>query len=178
VKGVKEFLDFVSSTSDIVYDAQPNFCKLASDTLNDHVQKFVKLCPPVGLILSLYPAALYFKSTIPFSQTGDNTPISSYASILSSQKELQSLIASVETLSSYFSEKNGGDGNASGLFLAYLDALEFLCQVLLPCVKAGWRHFSSEGKDFPYSSNWSNIFNVLQEFCSSAINAFSWFGIF
>ncbi|XP_078168632.1 separase isoform X1 [Carex rostrata] len=171
-KGAKDFLDLLSSTSDILYDAQPNICKLASDTLNDHVQKFVKLFPPVGLILSLYSAALYFKSTIPLSQTGDDTPLSCNATILSSQKELQSLLASVETLSSYFSEKKGGYGNASGLFLAYLDALEFLCQVLLPCAKTGWRRFCSEGKDFPNSSNWSNIFKVLQEFCSFTINAF------
>ena len=134
--------------------------------------RFFQLCPPVGRILSLYSAALYFKSTIPFSQIGDNTPISSYATIRSSQKEFQRLIASVETLSSCFSEKKGRDGNASGLFLAYLDALKFLCQVLLPCAKAGWRHFSSEGKDFSNSSNWSSIFKVLQEFCSSSINAF------
>ncbi|XP_078151453.1 separase-like isoform X2 [Carex rostrata] len=172
VKSVKEFFYFVSSISDIVYGTQPNFCKLASDTLTDHVQKFAKLCPHVGLILSLYAAALFFKSTIPFSQTVDNTPISSYATILSNQKELQSLTTSVETLSSYFSEKNGGNGNASGLVLAYLDVLDLLCRVLLPCVKAGWSCFCSKGKDFPKSSNWSNIFKVLEEFCSYTINAF------
>lgn len=129
-----------------------------------------QLCPPVDLILSLYSAALYLKSTVPFSQTGDNTPISSYATILGSRK-LQSLIATIETLSSYFPEKQG-DGNVSGLFLPYLDALEFSCQVLLPCAKAGWRHFCSEGKDFPNSYNWSNISKVLQAFCSCAVNAF------
>jgi hypothetical protein len=123
------------------------------------------------LILSLYSAALYLKSIIPFSQSGDNTPISFYATILDSQKELQSLIASIETLSGYFSEKLG-DRNISGLFFPYLDALEFLCKVLLPCAKAGWKHFCYEGKGFPGSSNWSNISTVLQVFCSCVIDAF------
>ncbi|KAJ4768331.1 hypothetical protein LUZ62_078706 [Rhynchospora pubera] len=170
-KGEKEFLDFVSSTSDIVSDAQPNICKLASDTFNGHVEQFDKFCPHVGLVLRLYSSALYFKSTLPFRRTGDDTPISFYAQILSCQKEFQSIIASIETLSRHFSAKGEG-GDASVLFLAYMDALELLCQVLLPCAKAGWRFFCSEGTDISNSSNLSNISKVLQEFCCFAINAF------
>ncbi|XP_072953682.1 separase isoform X1 [Typha angustifolia] len=61
-------------------------------------------------------------------------------------------------------------GNAS--FISYIDALEFLCKMLLSYVNLAWKQWSSEKKAFHHSAKMEHIFNALHQFCDSTIAAF------
>lgn len=55
--------------------------------------------------------------------------------------------------------------------IEYLDALEFVCKVLLPHTNAVWKNFS-EGKAICYSGNLTYILTALHQFIDSSLMAY------
>ncbi|KAJ3694888.1 hypothetical protein LUZ60_000265 [Juncus effusus] len=181
MENLDEFLKFVAYSFCTLCDTDSNKCKAASTIFKRHINVFDKVSPPFASILSLYSLSLDLKSNTPFGQIDNETKANEFSTVFKDRDLLQKLSKSVETVSSYtytcengskisFSEKKGRK-NASISALSYLDALQYVCEVLIPCIDAIWPHFCSEKKLLFDKSNMSHILQVINKFTSSTIHS-------
>jgi separase len=118
-----------------------------------------KVSSSTATVLLLYATGLYFSI-----QQGESEvhPFLS-ADILNNQKYLQALEKAMVTTAPWSHDKTSS--------MAYLDALEFVCKVLLHQANAMWKSFC-DGEAIHYSGNMDYVLTALHRFIDSSFAAY------
>uniref|UniRef100_K3Z105 separase n=1 Tax=Setaria italica TaxID=4555 RepID=K3Z105_SETIT len=111
-------------------------------------------------VLLLYATGLYFSTQQGESEVHPSLSVD----ILNNQKYLQALDKAMVTTAPRSNDKTSS--------MAYLDALEFVCKVLLQQVNAVWKSFS-DGEAIHYSGNMDYVLTALHRFIDSSFAAYS-----
>nr|CAB3451207.1 unnamed protein product [Digitaria exilis] len=158
-KAVNEFLVFVAYFSRCILSSNKDLCVGASELLYKQVGYFSEVSSSTATVLLLYAAGLYFNQQEE-SEMRPGLPVD----ILNDQKYLQAL------------DRAGGSlalmSDDSVSLVTYVDALEFVCEVLLQHTNAVWKNFS-DGEAIHYSGDMDRVLRTLHQFIDSSLVAYS-----
>ncbi|KAM0870742.1 hypothetical protein ACQ4PT_039815 [Festuca glaucescens] len=196
-KAVNEFLEFVAYFFWSFVSKNRNVHAGASELLSQGGY-FSEVSAPVASVLHLYATVLHFST----QQIESEDQLTMTVNFLKNEKNLQTLNTALDTLARIFCVNNGKSKQRDSLgkyvsrppdaghpdkrhtysysqshehiyFVAYLDSLEFLCEILLlQHTNVVWENFS-KGKTIPNLGNMTCVLMALDQFIDSSFIAYS-----
>ncbi|XP_047080035.1 separase-like [Lolium rigidum] len=196
-KAVNELLEFVAYFSRSYLSSNKDLQVNASELLYVQGGYLSEISPPMASVLHLYATGLHF--SLQQIESEGHPAIS--VDFPKNEKNLQTLNSALGTLARIFCVTDGKSSQRDSLgkyasppsdaghpnkkhsysysesheyiyFVAYFDALEFVCKILLQHANAVWKNFS-EGKTVPNSRNMTCIFMALDQFIDFSLIAYS-----
>ncbi|XP_020266857.1 separase [Asparagus officinalis] len=192
VKYVNASLEFVAYCVNSIRYTSIDIRRGAAQLLHRYGGDFLQVSPSMASILFLYGTGLYFK--LSNAERNDASP---FFTSLDNGKKIPRLTHALDTLATHFdtsihsnkvlSQKESAlsfaaleplgskpskhiHGNVS--ILSYLDALEYLCLVLVEHVNATWENCSSQERSARHSDNMTYVQDVFHQFCDFVLAAF------
>nr|XP_051189058.1 separase-like [Lolium perenne] len=196
-KAVNEFLEFVAYFFWSFVSKNRNVHAGASELLSQGGY-FSEVSAPVASVLHLYATVLHFST----ERIESEDQLTMTVNFLKNEKNLQTLNTALDTLARIFCVNNGKSKQRDSLgkyvsrpadaghpdkrhtysysqshehiyFVAYLDSLEFLCEILLlQHTNVVWENFS-KGKTIPNLGNMTCVLMALDQFIDSSFIAYS-----
>ncbi|XP_072151631.1 separase isoform X3 [Setaria viridis] len=159
-KAVDELMLFVAYFTRCILSGNRDLCLGTSELLYKQGDYFSEVSSSTASVLLLYATGLYFSTQQGESEVHPSLSVD----ILNNQKYLQALDKAMVTTAPRSNDKTSS--------MAYLDALEFVCKVLLQQVNAVWKSFS-DGEAIHYSGNMDYVLTALHQFIDSSFAAYS-----